>query len=149
MDKKKMAFGFSINKIISDQFAALPDVYVEGSDVDLSTNLAFRLDDNGHALTINVGCRFEQGHRTFLLISVSTTFEINVKTKDLWKDQEDVVVSKAFIRHLTLLSIGIARGVLHTKTENTVFNKFILPPLDLNTLVPEDIRFTMTMSLAS
>jgi hypothetical protein len=53
-------------------------------------------------------------------------------------------VPKDFIRQLLVIAIGTARGVLHTKTENTPFNRFILPVLDATNLIKEDVELEVT-----
>lgn len=40
-----------------------------------------------------------------------------------------------------MLTIGTARGVLHSKTESTPFNSFLLPTLNVNELVKKDVVF--------
>ena len=40
-----------------------------------------------------------------------------------------------------MLTIGTTRGVLHSKTENTPFNSFLLPTLNVNELVKKDVVF--------
>ncbi len=42
-----------------------------------------------------------------------------------------------------MLAIGIARGILHTKTENTPFNHFLLPVLDATRLIKEDVELNI------
>jgi len=39
-----------------------------------------------------------------------------------------------------VVTVGTARGVLHNKTENTVFNRFIIPLLDATALIKEDVK---------
>lgn len=67
---------------------------------------------------------------------------------DSWNSFEDVknselTIPKNFISHLVMLSIGSTRGVLHAKTENTMFNKFLLPTINVNELIKEDMKFVM------
>ena len=38
-----------------------------------------------------------------------------------------------------MLTIGTARGVLHSKTENTPYNKYLLPTLNVSDLVNNDL----------
>jgi hypothetical protein len=38
-----------------------------------------------------------------------------------------------------MLCVGTLRGVLHAKTENSVYNKFYLPTINVNDLVKTDI----------
>jgi len=51
------------------------------------------------------------------------------------------VIPKGFLTHLTVLTIGTARGVLHTKLEKTGFEKYLLPTLNISDLIKEDMTF--------
>lgn len=42
-----------------------------------------------------------------------------------------------------MLTIGTTRGVLHSKTENTPFNSFLLPTLNVMELVKKDVVFKL------
>lgn len=44
--------------------------------------------------------------------------------------------------HLTTIMVGTARGILHAKTENTLFNQFLLPTIDVTELVTDDVIMT-------
>ena len=50
-----------------------------------------------------------------------------------------------FIRHLSAISIGTARGILHAKTENTAYNKYFLPTININELVSKRCRNVIIM----
>jgi len=43
--------------------------------------------------------------------------------------------------HLSVMTVGTARVVLHTKTEGTFFNRFLLPTINVPELVTDDIQF--------
>ena len=47
------------------------------------------------------------------------------------------------MKHLSVITVGTARGVLHAKTENTPFNKFVLPTINVTELVKEDVSFDL------
>ena len=42
-----------------------------------------------------------------------------------------------------MITVGTLRGVLHAKTENTEFNEFFLPTINVTDLIKEDIRFNL------
>ena len=51
-----------------------------------------------------------------------------------------------FVCHLAMLAIGTARGVLHAKTENTLFNKYLIPTINVAELIKDDIIFFRGMA---
>ena len=59
------------------------------------------------------------------------------------KEKKELIVPKGFISHLVMISIGTTRGVLHSKTENTIYNKFLLPTINVNELIKEDVKFNI------
>ena len=50
---------------------------------------------------------------------------------------------KGFMAHLAVITVGTTRGVLHAKTENSKFNKYFLPTINVNELVKNDISFAL------
>jgi hypothetical protein len=57
------------------------------------------------------------------------------------EEAHKIVLPQNFGIHLGMLVVGTLRGVLYTKTENTIFNQFILPTIDVTALVPNDVTF--------
>ncbi len=41
-------------------------------------------------------------------------------------------------------TVGVARGIMFCKTEGTPFSQYILPPVNLESLIKEDIFFNLT-----
>jgi hypothetical protein len=39
-----------------------------------------------------------------------------------------------------MLTIGTTRGVLHAKTEHTLFNQYLLPTINVNDIVKEAVE---------
>ncbi len=46
---------------------------------------------------------------------------------------------KNFAQHIGVITVGTARGILHTKTEGTILNSLIIPSINVLELVPNDI----------
>jgi len=74
----------------------------------------------------------------FLIIEVSCEFDIS---SEFWKEfdnKDKVRIPKGFMAHLAMITVGTTRGILHSKTENTKFNEFILPTLNITEMITED-----------
>ena len=56
-------------------------------------------------------------------------------------DDNTYLVAKGLAVHFAVLTIGSARGILHAKTEGTPFNEFLLPTIDVNNMLEEDVIF--------
>lgn len=44
-----------------------------------------------------------------------------------------------FLRYMGTIAVGAARGVIHSKTEGTVLNAVVLPPINLVEIIKEDL----------
>lgn len=138
MDK----IGFKLNKINTQQFAIIENSYSsEKDDFTIETNLGFGIDSKNGAIMSLVKIEFEQDQNPFLIIEVSCEFDIS---SEFWKEfdnKDNVRIPKGFMAHLAMITVGTTRGVLHSKTENTKFNEFILPTLDITEMIKEDGEF--------
>jgi len=141
-DKKQI--GFSLKRISTEQFAKTEEIFVEGNDVNVAFQFRFGVDFEKKYIAVFFKVIFEQQtNQPFLLLEVGCHFSIN---EDSWlsfntTDSNDIIVQKGFMIHLVMLTIGTLRGTLHSKTENTVLNKFILPTINVNEFVDKDITF--------
>ncbi|MPN63841.1 hypothetical protein SDC9_211608 [bioreactor metagenome] len=52
-----------------------------------------------------------------------------------------LLVPKNFMQHLAVITIGTARGILHAKTENTPFNQYVLPTINVSEMIKDDVTF--------
>jgi hypothetical protein len=46
-----------------------------------------------------------------------------------------------FVCHMAMLTVGTSRGILHSKTENTIFNSYILPTTNVKEIISSDVWF--------
>jgi hypothetical protein len=143
MEKKNQSIGFSLKRISTEQFAILTESFQEGKPLELSVNLRFGADKETRMVGSYANFKFGLEHQPFLLIEVGCHFEIEL---DAWEkmcseDGQTMNFAKGFMAHLAMITVGTARGVLHAKTDNTPFNRFVLPTINVTDLVQEDIRF--------
>lgn len=77
----------------------------------------------------------------FLILEVVCIFKI---ADESWNDVFDaaetkVTLPKGFAAHLAAVAVGVARGVLHAKTEQTILNRFMIPLINVAENFTEDI----------
>jgi len=140
--ENKDQISFGLRKITTEQFAVIESAFDEKNDnIELVTNLRFGFNIEKRMIVPLLSINFSQNKNPFLLLEIGCHFEI---IKEHWdnlylKDNHEIKIPKNIALHLVMLSIGTLRGVLHAKTENTFFNRFLVPTINVNDLVKEDI----------
>ena len=132
---------FKLHSIKTEQFAIIEDIYNENDSVQLESNYRFGSVVAEKLVAVLVNYKFKTPKGVFLIIEVSCMFGIKPDSWDLIYNVEklELILPKAIATHLLVLVIGTARGVLHAKTENTPYNRFILPTLNVSESIKEDL----------
>ena len=134
-------FLFALQKISTEQFALNEDVLNLDCNINLSSKFKFGIVPENRILAVSVKFMFEKESNPFIIVEVVCNFDIEQKS---WNDyfsseKKQIAIPKDIAIHLLFLSIGTTRGVLHAKTENTAYNKYFLPTLDVSKSILEDI----------
>lgn len=139
MDK---SIGFKLQNIETEQFATFEDAFTEGEQVSLSTNLKFGLDEEKQIIAVILSVQFLQKKSPFLKLDAGCHFSISESSWNefLNKDKSKIVFPKGFITHLSVLTIGTVRGILHEKTNNTPYNNYLLPTINVTEMITEDLE---------
>ena len=143
MANKPVIINFSLLKINTDQFAIFEENYIEGGIINLQTNLTFGLNSEDKVFLVTPKYIFEINKVPFMTIQMSCFFKIEDSAWNNYITDNKITFPKEFIAHMSMISVGTSRGVLHTKTENTNFNQFILPTINVNKMIPKDITFDL------
>lgn len=141
MEKKHKKVAFTLNRIATEQFAIIEDAFAEGKEINLTTQLKFGANAEHKLIALHANFKFEQETRAFLIIEASGHFSIE---EEAWagfyiKETRKLAVPQGFMCHLAVLVIGTTRGILHAKTENTPFNRFFLPTINVAETIKEDV----------
>lgn len=139
---KNNNFKFKLVNILTNQFALIEEHFSEDiSTVQLSLNHKFGIDVEKRNIALKNQIRFLSDNQIFIILEVTCTFNISEETwPELLKEEKnEIVIPSDFATHLLVLTVGTARGVLHAKTENTKFNKYFLPTLDVSKSIESDI----------
>ena len=143
--KKTTPITYALSHIKTEQFALLEENYSAKKQINLGTGLQFKIDTKNHMIGSFVGVTFEQGKKSFLKIEVSCHFKIE---EESWKNhinQKTSVINlpKDFLIHIAMFTFGTLRGILFAKTEGTNFNRFILPAMDVASMIEKDETFSL------
>ncbi len=137
--------GFFLSKITTEQFAIIESAFNADIAIEFNINSKYGINEKDKMIAAFIAPAFIQNKTPFLVLEIACHFKI---AEDAWnkylnKEKTRLNLPIGFIRHLTMLSLGTARGVLHSKTENTDFNKFILPTINVNEIVKKGIAFDL------
>lgn len=134
---------FKLREIETLQFALLPEAYDSRSEkFQYSIGVSFSFPDYEKKM---VGCtcliQYKGPVSPFLILEVVVYFEIEENSWNTLKEEgnNQIKLPKATALHMMTLLIGTARGILHSETKNTEFNRLILPTINLNDLIDGDV----------
>ena len=142
-DFNKLQFQFVGLKTVS--FAIIEQAYKKTGETTLQTGIGLGLDVDDHSVLCNVKFEFNRKkEQPFLILEVQGQFEVEPVffRKLLSEKKKEYVIPKALATHFAVLTIGSARGILHAKTEGTLYNQFLLPTIDVKQMIQEDFVLT-------
>ncbi len=139
MENEKESVGFLLQGIKLEQFAVFEDAYLPDSITNVITNLEFRIDGDHRLVGVFPGFEFTQKEKVFLKIEVSCHFNVKAESWDSFLAENRLRIPKDFVTHLAMITVGTARGVLFSKTEGSLFSRFILPAINVREMIPEDL----------
>ncbi|WP_418894078.1 hypothetical protein [Limibacterium fermenti] len=147
----KPSIRFKLRKIVTEQFAGFDEMFDTQSNVEVSAGLSFGIEENERIIAVACTIRYKCDEKPspFLMIEVRMFFDIEEATwVGLHDDQKQVItIDKGFAQHLGVLVIGTTRGILFAKTEGSDFNKWVLPLINVENIVNEDILIEIDETL--
>jgi hypothetical protein len=143
MDTKNQSVGFALFDVTTEQFAILEENVSKDADIRLGTNIRFGVDAPRKIIAVFTAFTFESKGNSFMKIEAGCHFRIKSESWDeMYNTSENsLIVPLGFIRHLAVITIGTTRGILHSKTENTCYSKFILPTINVVDLIKDEVTF--------
>lgn len=138
--------GFALRKINTDEFATIDKTIASDKEVDiqLNFNTSFGINEENKLIACFLHLQLELENTPFIILKLSCEFEIEANTWQRFKVKTNKLkIEKGFLQHIAVLTIGTARGVLHAKTENTPYNKFYLPTVNVIEMINEDESFDL------
>lgn len=137
--------GFGLKKISTEQFATNENVCFDDESIQLGISIEFGIDEQHKMIGCASHFQFSVKDTPFIIIKVKCEFAIeNISWSNFTNNENNsITFPQGFMTHLAVITVGTTRGVLHCKTENTPFNKYFLPTINVNELVTGDIVFKL------
>lgn len=139
MNQEEITFG--LRKITTGQFATFDSVAIKDDSINLNFGFTFGINEDYRMAICTVKFEFFSEQLPFMKIDVSCDFEI---AQTSWNylvnpDSNKIILPLFLVTHLAVLTVGTARGVLHCKTENTKYNRYFLPTINVTDSIKSDI----------
>lgn len=136
---------FNLKGISTDEFATIKECYKEEENVQIETGYGYEIDPDNYTVAVRFSILFKCIDSPFIVLKLTCSFDVEKESFDALFDSESgkYVIPKGFLTHLTVLTVGTARGVLHAKLEKTGFEKYLLPTLNVSDLFNEDMVFEL------
>ncbi|RFC54635.1 hypothetical protein [Brumimicrobium aurantiacum] len=136
--------GFALRKINTEEFATIDTEVVNVNDIQLNINNGFGINEENKLVACYFHLQFELNESPFIILKLNCEFEIDESAWESFVTSKNrIKFKKAFLQHLAVITIGTARGVLHAKTENTLYNKFHLPTINVLEMIKKDEIFDL------
>lgn len=143
----KESIKFRLVRLSTDQFGVLNEMYKPDVPVGVSTKLSFGAEEKEKIVVVSASFRFELDHSQapFIILETKAFFNIKPESWECMCDVEANTLSleKDFARHLSVIVVGTSRGILHTRTEGTDLNRVILPLINVEEILNEDVTISL------
>lgn len=134
-----MSIQFQLIKIDSPQFAVINDSkFTNPLQVNFEVN--FAIDNNITSIKNTLKVVYSNSTAPVMQLVVECIYAV---TPDSWsemkKDDGTIVVPVGFLQHLSTITVGTTRGILHEKTIGTSLNKYVMPLVNVGEIVKDDL----------
>ncbi len=141
-----MEIPYRIINIVTNKFQDNPELLIKDAAVQVLSGYNFAMSVTEHHVRCISTFTYKQGDNALLNLELSCFFEIEEKAFEGLKDGDKRVIPVEFLRYMATISVGTARGVIHSKTEGTSLSSVVLPPINLVEAIKEPFVMKETNS---
>lgn len=147
MTKERIQIPFALVGIQTLEFATIKELYSDDNpnvEIEINTGFAIRSLEN-HEIMCALEVFFLQEGKPFIKIKIGCYFSIKPEQwrEYIQNEKQSIIFPKGFTDHLLMIATGTLRGILHAKTEGTIFNKFLLPTINVTVLSEGDVEIRL------
>ena len=144
MSEEKPIIQFALRNISTLQFAIIENSFSQNEPIKLDYQLNYSSIDEQMILVTHFKILFKvDDNPPFIILEMSMSFQVKKETWSLLYDvnSNEVKLEYGFALHLAVLTISTARGILHSNTNGSPFNHFIIPLIDAKKVLKNDEGF--------
>lgn len=140
--KEEQPILFHLQRIVTEQFAIIPEYLKDSGEVKINVAFRFGSIKSQKMIAVLAKCTFEMEEKAFIILECNCQFKIE---ENWWEQHSNtdgsITFPRAFIIYIGTIAVGTLRGVLHSKTENTPYNNFVLTAVNVDSILTEDVTF--------
>lgn len=140
--ENKESISFQLIDIEVDEFAIL-ETSIPNEDLHFASRLQFTVDNKEEKIICSTIIEFISDKSIIMKLKTDVVFQIKPDHWKNFKSGDKIKISKVFLNHLGMISVGTARGILFVKTENTAFRNFTLPLINITKMIDDDISIEL------
>ena len=130
---------FKLIGITTTEFAIIESILVKEENISLKTGIEFSVNITNNNISVEPKFIFSSENQPFMIIGIRCDFYITKESLDELLIENKYIFPLGFITHLSVIAVGTARGVLHAKTENSLYNKYLIPTINLTEIIKSDL----------
>lgn len=134
---------FILKHLNIDNFKSDVNKFQIGMTVNVNSGFSFSVDFKERLVRCISEYSYIQEERTFLKLELSAIFEIEEDAFNSMIKEDRLTIPVFFLRYIATFSVGVARGVILSKTEETVLNSLFLPQMNLVETIKNDSVFEL------
>ena len=119
------------------QFAIFPENLINGQEVLVNTNCGYNVRSDLNQVRNVISVNYNQNEKLLMVVQLACYYDIAPEGVEAIKAEGKIPVD--FLRYMGSISVGTIRGVIHAKTEGTVLNPVVMPPVNLEEMVKNDL----------
>ena len=133
-----MNIQYRIEKIETSQFAIFPEALTVDGEIKITSGFNFATSNDTSHIRCITTIRYEQNDKLILILELACHYALSPEGIEQIKIAGKVDVE--FLRYMATIAVGTARGVIHSRTQSTQLNGFVLPPINLIPIIKEDMQ---------
>lgn len=136
----KLSIPFKLAKIEEKQFSVFEEYLESDSPVQEKIGVGFGGGVEDRIIAASIDYQLLKDKQPFIHIRVACYFEIEPKAfKEKLHTEEGIKLPVELARHLANITVGTARGILFSNTQNTPFSQYPMRLINLQRILKEDV----------
>ncbi len=139
--KTNQEITFKLVNIKTVEFAVIENESINEDTLESFVEIGFGFSDKTGRIQCGIKFKLSTDDKPFIIIHINCTFEIEPTTWEaMYNDKKEAyILPVGLAKHLAVLVMGTTRGALHAKTEGTAFNKYFIPPMNIDEQIERDV----------